>query len=350
MINKPQLKTFPTLASITLETSGIIIALGALSFDLFSEDISSPRPGNMQLLGVLLGLSLILLAHFVAPYRPIRKTILSTKAPSFLIFSLSCILMIINIGGLFISLRNPAVYDGIGYAGKIRVPRYTSEGFSERMNRIEAIDEQYPAYVKRLTQLVFDSTVHYWENDENASAFNLKIPLHENYLLYFMNKLNGRDELYEFCRAEKAVERCATVCSQSSRILADVLTRNRVRAQIVALDGHVVVRARVDRESDEWWILDGDYGVLIEHDLQEIEQAPEIITSAYQEKGYHDLVIAEMVAIYGPNGNEIIDEKLLCEREEHLYLLKWWIPSIGMLTFLTYLPIHYWRFRNHKKS
>jgi len=342
---KPQLKA---LTAVLLEIFGIFTALGALCFDLFTKAISTPRPGNVQILVGLSGISITLLSHFITPHLPLRRAIRSTKAPSFFIFCLSSVLIIINISGLFISLRNPAVYQGISYAGKIRVPKYTAEEFRSQMNRIESIDEQYPEYVTRLTQLIFDSTVHYWQDDETADAFNLHIPIHENYLIYLMDKLRGKDELYEFCQAERAVERSASICSQSSRILANVLIRNGVRAQIAGLDGHVVVQARVDKDTDEWWVLDADYGVVIEHNLNEIAQNPELIRSVYREKGYLDIVIDDLVSFYSPSGNAIIDEKLQCEGENHLYLLKWLIPITGMLPFLSYVPVHYFRQRKTK--
>ena len=154
--------------------------------------------------------------------------------------------------------------------------------------------------------------------------------------------------MYEFCRAEKAVERAATVCSQSSRILANVLIRNGLRAQIAALDGHVVVQVRVDKEADEWWVLDADYGVVIQHDLDKIAQNPKLVRDVYREKGYLDTVIDDLVRYYHPDGNAIIDKTLRCDAEEHLYLLKWLLPITGMLPFLSYLLVHYYRQRNKK--
>ena len=64
------------------------------------------------------------------------------------------------------------------------------------------------------------------------------------------------------------------------------------------IDLHVMEEARVDKDSDDWWVLDADYGVVIEHDLNEIAQNPELVRSAYQEKGYLDLVIDDLVLYY----------------------------------------------------
>ena len=343
VVNNSKPTGIKSISSTFLEILGIIIALGSLTFDLFTGDINTSRPGNVQFIAVIIGLAITLLAHIFAPHRPIRKALLSTKAPSFLIFNLSLLLILLNVIGLFIPLRNPAVYDGIPYASKVRVPKYTVAEFRQRMNRNAAIDEQYPQYVQRLTQLVYESTVHFWPEADTSDAFNLRVPLYENFLLSLMNKIQHKLGPYEFCRAERAVERAASVCSQSSRILADILLRNRIRSQIIALDGHVIVQARVDREADEWWLLDADYGVVIQHDLQVVANNPEIVINAYQQQGYPVPVANELASIYEPDGNQVIDEKLACEREEHLYLLKWLLPIVGMVPFLSYLPIWYFQ-------
>jgi len=333
---KHQIRIF---AVILLEIGGITTVISGLTLDLIKGNLSTPRPGNSQILVAAVGILLTIFSHVLTPHQPIRSAIRSVKAPSFITFSVSCLLIILNLIGLVIPLRNPAVNLGISYAGKIRKPIYSAEEFYDQMNRIEAIDEQYPEYVMRLTQLIFDSTVHFWGEGDLANKFNLRIPIHENFIIYFMNLRQGGDELYEFCQAERAIERCASVCSQSSRVLANVLIRNRVRAQIVGLNGHVVVQAKVEKKPDVWWVLDPDYGVVIKHDITEIGLNPEIITSAYKEQGYSDPIIDNLILIYGPSGNEIIDEKLRCDKEEHLYLLKWLLPLTGSLPFLSYLFI-----------
>lgn len=341
MIQKSKPTTIKSIVSTLLEIIGIIIALGSLTFDLFSGDITASRPGNFQFIAVAFGLAITFLSHLFTPHRPIRKAILSFKAPSFLVFTLSFLIIVLNVIGLFIPLRDPMVNDGISYAGKLRIPQYTLAEFRQRMNRIVAVDEQYPQYVQRLTELVYDSTVHYWPEEDTEAVVNLRVPIYENYLLSLANKLHHKVGPYEYCLAERAVERAASVCSQSSRIVVNILLRNRVRAQILALDGHVIVRARVDREADEWWLLDADYGVVIPHDLPVVENNPEIVIDAYQQQGYPVQVATELASIFGPDGNQVIDEKLGCEREEHLYLLKWLLPIIGMLPFTSYLPVWY---------
>jgi len=325
---------------ITLDLVGITLFLGAATLDLIQNDSGLYYIGTLQKVLIVIGVTLTIISNFVIQHSSVLKAIKTTKLPGFTTFVLSILLLVINLTGVVIPLRNPAVYEGLEYAGKVRTPQYSAEEIYTQMDRIESIDEQYPEYVKRLTKLIFDGTVHYWEENEENNAFNLRIPIHENYLIYFSNLFLGDRQNYEFCRAERAIERSTCVCSQSSKILADILGKNRVPAHIVGLEGHVVTRARVDKETNQWWILDADYGVVIEHDIDEIEANPALVQEPYEAQGYSQGVIDALVDIYGPEGNIIIDENLQCEGEDHLYLLKWLIPSLGILPFASFLILH----------
>jgi hypothetical protein len=327
------------IIAIILDIIGISIALIGLTFDLIKSSYSSSGPGFYQIILIGVGLAITGFSIIITPPHSLWQAISTIKAPSFVIFSIGILLCLINLSGFVIPLRNPAVDQGISYAGKERKAIYTAKQVYDRMNRIETIDEQYPEYVKRLTQLIFDGTVHYWDDDDDNS-FNLRIPIQENYLLYFIREFQENDQPYEFCRAERAIKRSASVCSQTSKIIGDILIRNKVKTQIITLDGHVVVHARINKKPEKFWVLDADYGVVIEHDIEEIAQNPSIIRKYYEEKGYSDTIIDTLITIYGAEGNQIIFEKLRCEEEDYLYLLKWLIPIICLLPFSIFLFIH----------
>ena len=335
------MSTRKTLVFI-LDSAGIALLLGGVGLDLFTRP-EQYSLGTLQIAISAVGFALTLGATFLLSPDG-WQTNLTFKFPSLAAFVVSILLLALNLIGVLIPLRNPAVYKGIEYGGKNRVVQYEAEEVYQQMNRIAAIDEQYPEYVKRLTQLIFDGTVHYWEENDPGNPFNLRIRPRENYLIYLLGKLRGENGNYEFCRAERAIERSVSVCSQASKILADILKRNRVKASVVGLDGHVVVRARVDKEADTWWLLDADYGVVVEHDLDEIEANPELIREAYQQAGYSETVIETLIGVYGPEGNEIIDENPECGEEDYLYLLKWLFPVLGLLPFPMYVLIT-WRRR-----
>lgn len=322
-----------------LDFAGIILMLGAISLDLL-QNSSHYAIGTFQVILALVGFGLAFSGNFLVDSQDSWKSKLIQNSPGLLVFCISALLLIINLAGMLIPLRNPDVYGGIEFGGKVREPQFSAEQVYTQMNRIAEIDEQYPEYAHRLTQLIFDGTVHYWEEYEAGNPYNLRVPLRENFLIYFSRLLRGERENYEFCRAERAIERAASVCSQSSKILADILGRNRVKAHIVGLEGHVVVRARVNNETDEWWLLDADYGVVIKHDIDEVEANLELVREAYTKKGYGETVVETLVAIYGPEDNQIIDENLECEQEDHYYLLKWWLPVLGLIPFPMFLLVN----------
>jgi len=324
---------------IFLDLSGIAIMLGAISLDLI-QNTDYFAIGTSQIFLGLVGFGLTLIGNIILTHQTPWKSKLIVKIPSLVVFTISLLLLLINLVGVLIPLRNPAVYEGFSFGGKFRQPIYSANEVFEQMNRNADIDEQYPEYVKRLNQLIFDGTVHYWEENEPSNRFNLRVPLRENFILYFTHLLRGDRANYEFCRAERAIERATCVCSQSSKILADILGRNRVKAHIVGLEGHVVVRARVSNEANTWWILDADYGVIIEYDIDELEDDLELVREAYLDQGYSESVVDTLVEIYGPEDNQIIDENLQCEQEDHLYLLKWLLPILGLIPFPMFLFVN----------
>ncbi len=334
---------YRNLIPIIVDLLGISTIFLALTYDLLSNDHKSNGFGVVQISICSLGLFLTLIASYIVSLSPTRSVFSIGKAPSLLLFVTSLVLIGINIYGLIVPLRNPEVYQGIHYAGVQRVVKYSARQVIAQMNRDVAIDEQYPDYVKRLTRLIFEGTVHQWDEVKGDNSFHIYLPLEENYLIYLLRIVNGEDAPYEFCRAERAIERAASVCSQSVKIITNILTRNKVKAQIATLDGHVIVRARVDKDPDTWWILDPDYGVVIEHDLDQITDNPDIIRDAYAAQGYSRGVIENLVQIYAPPGNQLTDEGLLCPQENFLYVLKWLIPTIGFLPYTTLFILLWFR-------
>jgi len=61
----------------------------------------------------------------------------------------------------------------------------------------------------------------------------------------------------------------------------------------------VVARARVDKETDTWWLLDADYGMVIGHANDKVKANPELIRDAYQQAGYSETVIKTLTGDFG---------------------------------------------------
>jgi hypothetical protein len=332
-------RIFKTLLAIALDLGGIILMLAAISLDLFQKNTTHLGIGTVQVIAIIIGLGFTVASSFLQEERPIWKAMRSAKLPSSILFAISVGLLVINIVGLLIPLRNPAVYKPRSHGGIERKVELTAEQVYAQMDRNAAIDEQYPEYTKRLTNLIYDGTIHLWGDQVDNNKYHHRLPLHENYLIYFLKHL-GRDETYyEFCKAERAIKRAVSVCSQSSKIMANILLRNKVKANIVGLDGHVVVRARVNKETDEWWILDADYGIVIQADLDEITANPHLVREAYRQRGYNEEAIELLTNIYTSTDNRILDTKLVCSLENYYYRLKWYLPLLGLLPLVLFVPI-----------
>lgn len=124
------------------------------------------------------------------------------------------------------------------------------------------------------------------------------------------------------------------ICSQATEVMVQLWKKTGLDARNIVLDGHVVAEAQVDREKDVWWILDADFGVVLEHNIKYLEAHPEVIASKYVEAGY-DLKTANLVAdFYGKAGNYVQTNVGICRVEDNLYKWKWYLP-FGLLTLST---------------
>jgi hypothetical protein len=212
----------------------------------------------------------------------------------------------------------------------------TQIGNQTAKNNVESNEE----YAHRINDLVHQSIANVAPDADGKTI--LPVPIYENYLLfasdYLATKGNG---FYEFCDYHKALERGIGLCSQKVIIVSGILEADEIPVNIVALDGHVVAEARVDHEQKKiWWILDPDYGVVINHSIDEIEADPKIIGKYYEEKGYSTAAIDNLVSIYGKEGNVKTSStiaflgKAKCKFEQYSYILIWLIPAAILLPYV----------------
>lgn len=159
-------------------------------------------------------------------------------------------------------------------------------------------------YAIEINGIVHNGIVHYWE-DEKKDLYRIRVPIFRNYILYFLSLIKPETyDKYEFCDYVRALKRGVGLCSQQALAMKDILNEREIQAKAMGLIGHVVVIAQVDKEKDEWWVFDPDRGVIIYHDLEEIENNPAIIRPYYAEKGYDEETINFLVSVYGKEGNE----------------------------------------------
>lgn len=104
-----------------------------------------------------------------------------TKQYLFLIFFITGILLICNnIWGLFVSLRNPDIYieTNTDFENDITLTE------NELYEVINSANSNPKEYVTRINETIFKSISDYWEV-EGADKYNLRVPFHENFLLFF---------------------------------------------------------------------------------------------------------------------------------------------------------------------
>ncbi len=251
-------------------------------------------------------------------------------------------LLILNLIGWFLPLRSPDVYD---------VPPNCSDDIKLNSQQLYyMLDQPEPteaAYVVKATQAIHDGILHYWE-DDRIDQYNLRVPPHENYLLFLLSyRYPDIYEKYEYCDYHRAIERGVGLCSQHSIILDGVLDDRGIASKIVLFpELHVVVTAQVDRQDDIWWVLDPDYGVIIEEDLQIVLSEPEIVREYYAASGYDVAIQEKLIDIFDSGSEQVILSDTVetyghvgkCPLERWSYTAKWVIPvfliGVGILPFV----------------
>ena len=315
----------------SLATSGMLIFVISITIDLVRGK-AEIYFGPVQLTGIFTGLIFIIGALFLNwPNGAWRITRITSKGLILASFVLGVSLLAINMVGEVQSMRNPLVYDGIDYFGVNRVPKYTASQVYEQMDM--KTNETRKDFAKQITELIYDGVIHYWSY-EGVEEYNLRVPLTENFLLFLKRfQTPEHSGKYEFCDARRAIERGVSICSQYSKILVDIMTDNGIQAKSMGLDGHVVAVVQVDEAKDIWWILDADFGVVIENNLTEVEENRDLARDVYSETDFDQEALERIMSSYGSEGNFEITNRGYCYQEEKLYKLKWSIPFASLLPF-----------------
>jgi hypothetical protein len=247
------------------------------------------------------------------------------------LFGLGLFLLLINLIGLFKSLRNPDLYTE-EKTGRLNDITIKLEDAKKQIIRKSGENDKEFAF--RINDVVSKSMMHYWKED-GIEKYNMRVPVWENYILYTVNSFN-KDKRYEFINYKKALERGVGLCSTHSIVVKGILLNNKIEAQLWDIAGHVVVRAKISE--NEWCILDPDYGLIVPHDIAEIEANPEVVRPTYAEMAklykpdYKDPYTTDhVVEIYGKEGNHIYTYNPFFENSS--YIAKWLLPLLLILPY-----------------
>lgn len=250
-------------------------------------------------------------------------------------------LLLLNITGVFKTLRNPALYT----EPETRRIDDVTLSYSELLENLKRKPgEEDRKFAIRVNRAVTDGFLHYWEDDA-IHKYNLTVPVWENYLLTIASFVKPKKyRKYEFSDYRKNLERGTGLCSTHCTIVKGVLNENGIEAQLLDLGGHVVVTAKTDSQPD--FILDPDYGIHIPHTRAEIENDPEITRPYYAElqnqykPGRQDRYTTDVVVgLYEKHRNHTYST--YNGFEGFSYVAKWIIPFLLMFPFLyqlIYMP------------
>lgn len=257
-----------------------------------------------------------------------------------LFWEIGVVLLSINIFGMFIPLRNPNIYKQ--ETGFIKSATLDAKGAYQV---IEKKYENVKNYVTDITVALSQTFVRYW-SDDKINEFNLRVPWYKNYIFFFIEKLGWMaNPKYEFCDPKKALDRGVGLCSQMSMTLSKLLWSKGIENVVINLKEHVVVTALVDKEKGEWWVLDPDYGVVLEGNLIDVQTNFDLkYRKVYEKIAFREdivfdreIIIDNIGRIY-KNRNYKTDVDLYinstCELEQRAYFLKWAIPILSLLVGL----------------
>ena len=258
----------------------------------------------------------------------------------YLILSIGIFILFLNIYGEYQSLRNNHIY--CEKLPGMKDIEYSEKQFRDSVSVLFKSDYQDKEKVRKAVHFVNRAMAHYWR-DEGISTYNLRVPVYENYILFFINYLYPKSfpkaymiRKYEFCDYDRAIERGVGLCSQHATVLSQLLNKRNIRCQVLRLDGHVVAYAEVDSVKNKWWVLDADYGVIIPYSIKKIEKETSLIRFHYEYKGYPNTIVTKLMDIFGKNGNILFEDaysyfgwRVFFER--FCYFLKWAIPIFFLL-------------------
>ena len=256
------------------------------------------------------------------------------KALFFILFILGVILMVINITGLFKSLRNEELYSEITpYKDDITI-RYEDA----KKQWVRGENESAKDFAARATMLINKSMAHYYR-DEGIKKYNMRVPLWENYILRIKQWVTGRKK-YEFRNYKKVIERGVGICSQPCIGLKYLLNANGIEADLWDLQQHIVVGVTFYDETE--YTLDPDYGYVIPVAMSGLQKNPNLVRTAYKN---HDDVYAphltehkhteDIVKMYTQEGNHIYYMKK--PFEDFSYVAKWVLPFLLILPYVVSL-------------
>lgn len=184
-------------------------------------------------------------------------------------------------------------------------------------------------FVEHVTEAIKNRMTHPNWNKIPVGEFNISVPIWENYILYFLTKINKSPQIqrYHFSNYKKSLERGIGICGDSAIILSSILRLNNIEHSILSFDGHVLIQFY--DETNTKHVTDPDFNVTFQSSASDIKTSKNAYQT-YIKKGYSKNEVDYIFEIYKSNPaifkNHIDFMKKRYYFEKASYILKWLIP------------------------
>jgi len=249
------------------------------------------------------------------------------------------ILLLINIYGLNRDLRPTGLVPEVLRFGDQDLSLSPIE-LTDAISRLPG--ESDADFARRLTIVLSEGIAHVeWERYD-PDLFHQRVPVWENYILYFMGVATSIPEFkrYHFANPYRSLERGIGICGDASMTLSGLLDEQGIENQIITVPGHVMVQAKVN---SQLLLLDADFGVVLDHGIAYYQQHPQVLIKEYQRQlgrvNDGELMIAGNLSEKGFlvwNGTaHFITNKYYFEK--FAYWVKWPLPIAMILSGIWFL-------------
>lgn len=244
-----------------------------------------------------------------------------------------CALLSINIFGLFQDIR-PSNFSEENLLFANDQPLAYAEVLPQLKKRENESDAEFS---HRVTLVISKGLAHiHWEKYE-PEQFNQRVPIWENYFIYFMSKLTNIPEYqkYHFANYKRSLKRGIGICGDASMVLSQVLTENNIQNKILTYPKHVVVEANLaDQQS---YLLDADFGLKIPYAKEQTKDNADKIEQIYLAEGYTFYDKDFFATLYAGDYQEWLGVKHFITNKYYFekvsYWLKWPFPLFMILLF-----------------
>lgn len=256
------------------------------------------------------------------------------KLIAYLCLCSSIVALVINTSGLFLKL-SPTNFK----EENLRFDNDQIYTFEDALDNIKWTDnDSNETYAIRLNSTIAGRLAHvHWEKYE-PTRFNQTIPVWENYILYLAGKLTDIPEFerYHFSDPYRSLERGIGICGDASMNLSKLLDNKAIANTIISFPGHVIVEVEIAKDTK--YVFDPDFNVIMPYNIEEINAQSDLIIPFYQERGYSQKEIDNLVQKYGlefkrwQGVEHFITKKYYFEYAS--YYLIWILPIIAFYLFL----------------